>query len=72
MTAKPPATTRTQGFGMRFAIWCSAKWMVLQNRMDTMAHSAASAATFSSITTSSSGMDTVKRVGSTPMARDTP
>ena len=72
MTAKPPTTTRTQGLGMRFAIWCSAKWMVLQNRMDTRAHRAASTATFKSITTPSSGMATVKRVGSTPMTRDTP
>ena len=40
--------------------------------MDTRAHSAPSTATRSSITVSRAGMSTVKRVGCTPIRRDTP
>ncbi|MBO5668752.1 MAG: hypothetical protein J6R75_00105 [Candidatus Methanomethylophilaceae archaeon] len=46
--------------------------IVLQNRTDTIAHSAASAATRTSIQAPSVGTATVNRVGSTPISREIP
>ena len=52
--------------------WFSTKWRVLQKSSDTSAQSAARTAVRTSIPGSSAGAVTVNRVGSTPMASETP
>ena len=67
-----PASTRSQGFRKLRVSRCSVQCSPLQNRMLTRAHRMDRTTTGSISSRVTRGMDTVKRVGSTPIRADTP